>query len=64
MHALWLPLVLLIIACSHTAPPGSGENHPLLWVFGLSAAFCLLAIGGWMVTGMLRRWERRADRHD
>jgi hypothetical protein len=64
MLVRWLPLAVLMAGCSSTAPPGSGENHPIIWIVGMSAAFCLLSIGGWMVTGMLRRWERRADRHD
>jgi hypothetical protein len=62
----WIVLILavLIAGCSPQYPPGSGENHPLLWFVGISAAWCLFAIGGFFAAGFIRRWERRADRHD
>ena len=60
---LWLPLALFLGGCADY-PPGTPLNHPLLWAVGLSASFCLLAVGIFMVQGMLRRWERRAERRE
>lgn len=54
---------LLLAACSG-GEPGTPENHPLLWIVGLSVSFLGIMAGIALGLGILRRHERREDRRD
>jgi hypothetical protein len=44
--------------------PGTPMNHPIVWIVGLSIGFCGIMAGLAMLTGILRRYERREDRRE
>jgi hypothetical protein len=55
---------LALAGCGVRGAIPENADHPLLWFVGLSLGICLLSGAAWLASGVARRWERRADRHD